>query len=42
MLCLYSSAPVRKAGDPDSNPVPGENCSLKLTTRDLPDGYSEN
>ena len=24
------------------NPDPGENFSLKLTTQDLPDGYSEN
>ena len=24
------------------NPGPGENFSLKLTTQDLPDGYSEN
>ena len=34
-------APARKAGDPGSNPGPGENCSLKLTTQDLPEGYSE-
>jgi len=32
----------RNAGDPGSNPGPSENIfSLKLTTQDLPDGYSE-
>ena len=31
-----------KARDPGSNPSPGENFSLKLTTQDLPDGHSEN
>ena len=35
-------APARKAGDPGSNPGAGENFSLKLTTHDLPDGYSKN
>ena len=34
--------PVRIAGDPGLNPGPGENLSLKLTTQDPPDGYSEN
>ena len=34
-------APERKAGEPGSIPGPGENFSLKLTTQDLPDGYSE-
>ena len=30
-------APVRRAGDPGSNPDPGENFSLKLLIFDLPD-----
>ena len=35
--------PARGAGDPGSNPGPGENFfPLKLTTQDLPDGYYEN
>ena len=34
-------APAGKAGDPGSNPGPGENFSLKLITQDLPVGYSE-
>ena len=34
-------APARRAGDPGSNPGPGENFSPKLKTWDLPDGYSE-
>ena len=34
-------APARRAGDPGSNPGPGENFSLKLLMYDLPDGYSE-
>ena len=33
--------PAHRAGDLGSNPGPGENFSLKLTTQDLPDGYSE-
>ena len=33
---------ARRVGDPDSNPGPGENFSLTLTTLNLPDGYSEN
>ena len=33
-------APARRAGDPGSNPGPGENFSLKLIY-DLPDSYSE-
>ena len=36
------SAPAHRAGDPGSNPAPGENLSLKLTTLNLPDGWSEN
>ena len=35
-------SPPCRAGNPGSNPGPGENFSLKLTTRDLPDAYSEN
>ena len=35
-LCWFR-APERRAG----NPGPGENFSLKLTTQDLPDDYSE-
>ena len=34
-------APAREAGFPSSNPGPGENFSLKLTTRDLLEGDSE-
>ena len=34
-------APVLTAGDPGSNPGPGENFSLKLLTYDLPVVYSE-
>ena len=34
-------APARRAGEPGSNPGPGENFSLKLLIYDLPDGYSE-
>ena len=34
--------PARRAGDPDSNRGPAENFSLKLTTKDLPEGNSEN
>ena len=36
------SAPARRTGDPGSNPGSGENFSLKLTSLDLLDGYSEN
>ena len=39
---LVVIAPAHRAGDPGSNPGPGENFSLKLTTQDLPEGYSEN
>ena len=28
--------------DPGTNPGPGEDLSLKLTTQDLPDGLSQN
>ena len=38
---LVVIAPARRAGDPGSNPGPGENFSLKLLIYDLPDGYSE-
>ena len=34
-------APAHRAGDPGSNPGPGEILSLKLLIYDLPDGYSE-
>ena len=34
-------SPALHAGDPGSNPGPGENFDLKLTTQDLPEGYSE-
>ena len=34
-------APARRAGDPGSNPGPGDNFSLKLLIYDLSDGYSE-
>ena len=37
-----ASTPTHRAGDPGLNPGPGKNFSLKLTTQDLPDGYSEN
>ena len=33
--------PAHIAGDPGSNPGPGENFSLKILIYDLPDGYSE-
>ena len=35
-------APAGKSGNPGSNPGPRENFSLKLTTQDIPEGYSEN
>ena len=36
-LCgTVGSAPVQRAGDPGSNPGPGGNFSLKLTTYKLP------
>jgi hypothetical protein len=35
-------ASAHRAGDPVTNPGSDENFSLKLTTQDLPDGYSEN
>ena len=38
---LVVIAPAHRAGDPGSNPGPGENFSLKLLIYDLPDGYSE-
>ena len=31
-------APARRLGDPGSNPGPGGNMFVKLTTHDLPDG----
>ena len=34
-------APARRAGDPCSNPGPGENFFPKLLICDLTDGYSE-
>ena len=34
-------APVRRAGDPDSNPGPGKNFSLKLLVYNLSDAYYE-
>jgi hypothetical protein len=34
-------AAARKAGGPDLNPGPGKNFSLKLTSQDLLEGYSE-
>ena len=34
--------PAYRAGDPGLNPGAGDSFSLKLTTEDLPDGYSEN
>ena len=39
---VIDSEPARKAGDPGSNPGPDDNFLLKLSTRDLPDGYSDN
>ena len=42
MICLGGRVGAHITGDLDSNPGPGENFSLKLTTKDLPDGYSEN
>ena len=39
---LVVIAPMRRAGDPGSNPRPDENFFfLKLLIYDLPDGYSE-
>ena len=38
---LVVIAPARRAGDPCSNPGPGENISLKLLIYHLRDGYSE-
>ena len=38
---LVVIASVRIAGDPGSNPGPGENFSLKLLIYELSDGYSE-
>ena len=38
---LVVIAPKRRAGDPGSNPGPGEEFFLKLLIHDLPDGYSE-
>ena len=38
---LVVIAPARRAGDPGSNPRPGENFSLNILRYDLPDGYSE-
>ena len=38
---LVVIAPKRRAGDPGSNPGPGENFSLQLLIYDLPDGFSE-
>ena len=39
---LVVIAPARRAGDPGSNPGPGENFfSLTLLIYDLTDGYSE-
>ena len=35
-------APAREARDPGSNPGPGENFLVKLTTQNLPDVHSEN
>ena len=34
---LVVIVPARRAGDPGSNPGPGENFSLKLLIYDLPD-----
>ena len=38
---LVVIAPACRAGDASSNPVPGENFSLKLLIYDLSDGHSE-
>ena len=38
---LVVKVPARTAGDPGSNPGPGENFSLKLLIYNLSDGYSE-
>ena len=38
---LVVIAPACRAGDPGSNPGPGENLALKLLIYDLPDGYYE-
>ena len=38
---LVVIAPARRAGDPGSNPGPGENFSLILLIYDLLDGCSE-
>ena len=38
---LLVIAPARRAGDPGSNPGPGENFTLKLLIYELSDGYSE-
>ena len=34
LSCLVVIAPACRAGDPGSNPDPGKNFSLKLTTHD--------
>ena len=41
MLAQLVRAPAHIARDPGSNPGPGENFFLKLTTQDLSEGYSE-
>ena len=41
LVGLVVIAPARRAGDPGSNPGPGENFSRKVSMYDLPDGYSE-
>ena len=38
---LVVIAPARRAGDPGSNPGPGENSSLKLLIYDLSESYSK-
>ena len=38
---LVVIAPERRAGDPGSNPGPGENFYLKLLIYDLSEGYSK-
>ena len=38
---LVVIAPAPRAGDPGSNPSPGENFSLKVLIYNLSDGYSE-
>ena len=40
-MAQLGRVPVHTAGDLRSNPGPGKNFSLKLTTRDQTDGYSE-